>query len=438
MAHYKPDGLMGSGPRGALEPLQVVWGALVHGALVFPLLALFVVGTGSQHYPGDYYPDYPAYEDYQYPEDSPPPPLSLTTVNSSFSVTCGEAAAPLTHDGVEVDLGLRAVVTQTGFRVRPVRPEDWGVWECGGEETGVAVLPTLGRPHLLEGAGRLLNPASELRVTEGRLLHFSCALLALKPGPLPQWPPTWTLAGEEKKGEDIGDGPGLLSRLPPLQVERHHHGARISCRSGSHTTSATLVVDHPPEFTIGREPGFGSPLPEGSQVTLLCTVEARPASSPFWEREGRVVSNNSRLEFPVLEARHEGWYVCSTSHRLGNFSSVGYYLSVKQGAGLHRTTTLSGRVVVEADGSAPLCREADGAQLQMEVVRLLRENNQLQEEKEALEKQVVDLKGLVAGKMGTEEALMTGAADPGPCCDNRPLLAALLWARLHYVKLIKL
>ena len=74
----------------------------------------------------------------------------------------------------------------------------------------------------------------------------------------------------------------------------------------------------------------------------------------------------------------------------------------------------------------------------MEVARLLRENNQLQEEKEALEKQVVDLKGLVAGKMGTGEALMTGTADPGPCCDNRPLLAALLWARLHYVKLMKL
>merc|ERR1712088_1082175 len=104
-------------------------------------------------------------------------------------------------------------------------------------------------------------------------------------------------------------------------------------------------------------------------------------------------------KLPVLEARHEGWYVCSTSHRLGNFSSVGYYLSVKQGAGLHRTTTLSGRVVVEADGSAPLCREADGAQLQAEVVQLLRENNQLQEEKGALEKRVVDLKGLVAGKM---------------------------------------
>ena len=51
---------MGFGPRGALVALQVVWGALVHEALVFPLLALLVVRAGSQHYPGDYYPDYPA------------------------------------------------------------------------------------------------------------------------------------------------------------------------------------------------------------------------------------------------------------------------------------------------------------------------------------------------------------------------------------------
>lgn len=432
---------MGFGPRGALVALQVVWGALVHEALVFPLLALLVVRAGSQHYPGDYYPDYPAYEDYQYPEDSPPPPLSLAPINSSFSVTCGEKAAPLTHDGVEVDLGERVMGTHTGFRVRPVRTEDWGVWECGGKETGVAVLPTLGKPHLLEGAGRLLSPGSELRVTEGRLLHFSCALLAIKPGPLPQWPPSWTWAGEAKTGEDIGEGPGLLSRLPAVQVERKHHGARVSCTSGSHTTSVNLVVDHPPEFTIGREPGFGSPLVEGStEVALLCTVEAKPASSPFWEREGRIVSNTSRLEFPVLEARHEGWYVCSTSHRLGNFSSVGYYLSVKQGPGLQRTTTLSGRVVVEAEGSLPLCREADGAQLQAEVVQLLRENNRLQEEKEALEMQVLKLQGMLQGQMGTEEALMTAgaSADRGPCCDNIPLLAALLCAGLHYVKLMKL
>ena len=96
-------------------------------------------------------------------------------------------------------------------------------------------------------------------------------------------------------------------------------------------------------------------------------------------------------------------------------------------------------MVVESDGSLPLCREADASQLQMEVVTLLRENNKLQEEKEALEQQVLELQGMLQGQMGTEEALMTGgAADRGPCCDNIPLLAALLWAGLHYVKLMKL
>ena len=61
------------------------------------------------------------------------------------------------------------------------------------------------------------------------------------------------------------------------------------------------------------------------------------------------------------------------------------------------------------------------------------------ESQEALEQQVLELQGMLQGQMGTEEALMTGgAAERGPCCDNIPLLAALLWAGLHYVKLMKL
>ena len=75
------------------------------------------------------------------------------------------------------------------------------------------------------------------------------------------------------------------------------------------------------------------------------------------------MADGSRLEFPVLEARHEGWYICSTSHSLGNFSSVGYYLSVQRPAGpasaIGSTGRPSGlaRVVVESGGSAPLCEQ---------------------------------------------------------------------------------
>jgi hypothetical protein len=343
------------------------------------LLALLLLGPGAGGQGGDYYSDYPAYGDYDYPAARPPPALALRTPNSSLAVVCGPGAGELTHRGGPVgSLGGRAARAEGGWRVAGLQEGDWGVWACGGQEVALGMLPGTGGPHLLEGAGRLLPNGSVLRVTEGVRLDVACGLVP-GAGPAPAWPPAWHWAGpegptEEPRGAAVSD---LVSGLAPITVRREDEGARLACSLAGRTAWVTLAVEHPPEFTIGREPGFGTPVVAGSSLALLCSVEARPASLPVWERDGQLVADGwvpgqggqrphsqscrSRLEFPVLEARHEGWYVCSTSHALGNFSSVGYYLSVQRPAGSTPAGGSTGRpsglarVLVESGGSAPLC-----------------------------------------------------------------------------------
>lgn len=327
-----------------------------------PLLALLLLCSraGGQLDYQDYGSDYQDYD--YYPEPKAPAHLALALVNSSFRVGCGGEGGPLLHGGQEVVLGGRVERTGArGYTVRGARAPDSGVWGCGGEDLAVVVLASSGTVHLLEGHGKVLANTSVVTVQEGSHLHPACGLV-LAPGvAAPAWPPAWTWEGQvaEVDSEQVvqSDGDHLVSHLGVILVHRSQHGARLGCQVGGLAPVwVSLQVEHQPEFTLGREPGFGSPASLGSRLALLCTVEASPASSPVWEKDGKLVARGSKLEFPRLEADHEGWYVCSTSHAMGNFSSVGYYLSVKAGEGGHRSTTLSGQVrVVETRASAPLC-----------------------------------------------------------------------------------
>lgn len=339
--------------------LLVVWGAGGQGgpSLGGPSLG----GPGGRHYTGDYYPDYPAYSDYQYDDDPAPLPLTLTTTLGTFTLPCTHHTT-LTHEGAPMEVGGRVVAVPGGYRVTGAVEGDGGVWGCGEEVVGVAVIPTTGGPILLDRAGRVVGNQTRVVVSEGEVLHYSCAISSSSS----PWPPVWKWDGEVKEVEEEEgekENAQLISRLPPFTARREQEGAVLSCTSGGLRTSVEVEVHHAPEFTIGREPGFGAPVAAGSALALLCTVEAAPPSAPYWEREGAVVAERSRLEFPVLEERHEGWYVCSTHHKLGNFSSVGYYLSVRprpssnssDSSSTSTTISSGGGVVVESSGAPPLC-----------------------------------------------------------------------------------
>jgi hypothetical protein len=208
-----------------------------------------------------------------------------------------------------------------------------------------------------------------IAVRQDDVLELTCALLSGMELPPPADPVVWT-ATDGGGGDDVllasqdGDGRAgddllyyAVASLPAYRVERRkqHPAAdseesslsprqQLTCRSGSQAVSVQLDVEFQPEFTISRSPGFGVPISEDMNVSLKCSVEANPlASPPFWEHNGiRLLGSPldgfatesddltvAELRFEAIREESEGWYQCSAEHKFGNFSSVGYYLSVK-------------------------------------------------------------------------------------------------------------
>jgi hypothetical protein len=110
----------------------------------------------------------------------------------------------------------------------------------------------------------------------------------------------------------------------------------ISCLSNDKELKLKIIVEFRPEFTISRNPGFGVPIMEEMTVSLKCTVESNPGCVPIWEHNGIPIqstpsneSNVAEIKFERISLDQEGWFQCTAQHKFGNFSSVGYYLSVK-------------------------------------------------------------------------------------------------------------
>ena len=85
-------------------------------------------------------------------------------------------------------------------------------------------------------------------------------------------------------------------------------GAVLECR-----LSALLEVLYPPQFT------------------LRCAMDSCPASRAvfwIWKHHGDTVSATSSLELEAVTAAQAGWYQCLANHKLGNYSSVSYFLTV--------------------------------------------------------------------------------------------------------------
>lgn len=92
-------------------------------------------------------------------------------------------------------------------------------------------------------------------------------------------------------------------------------------------------VSDTPSFAISREPGFGFPVREGMPVSLKCDVDANPKASPVWQKDDTdppvQQTPDGFLNFTEIKRDHSGWYKCISTHLLGRFSSIGYFLNVR-------------------------------------------------------------------------------------------------------------
>ena len=307
------------------------------------------------YYPADYR------DDYYYYDQPPHPPMRTVLVNESFTVDClgmldKKDQVELVHNGQEMteyQLEERIVDDESVHSVLVPRASlsDSGRWSCGGSDYSIGVIPAVDMLTLLVDEVPLSNN-SVLTVTEGSTLHPVCAFIQSQGHQESLGQVSWSLGdspvNQDTEQVDSLDREGrkhIISSMDSMRVDRMHSGSTLACSLHGQRVCMELVVEYQPEFTITREPGFGSPVLSQMVVTLGCLVEASPASMPYWERNGVRVSTTSLLTFSNVSTSDEGWYQCSTNHKLGNFSSVGYFLSVKEGFTHHPAPTTSGQVI---------------------------------------------------------------------------------------------
>ncbi|XP_030388235.1 uncharacterized protein LOC115634559 [Scaptodrosophila lebanonensis] len=245
--------------------------------------------------------------------------------------------------------------------------EDDGKWQCEAENTRrytenarpvkLVVLDRPKPPYLLIDSRRLDAGNIFVPVKENSELNLACISEGGNPKPTLTWEVLLSpgvdrhaqkvsaevLELEEIKSEKdknsykINGGAKSDARLPA--VYRAHHNARILCVMEHPTlkirqnASLLLDVQYTPSFAISRTPGFGYPLREGIEVSLKCDVDSNPPSTPRWQKDDGDTpvpqTGDGFLNFTSIRREHSGWYKCTSRHLNFQYSSIGYYLSVR-------------------------------------------------------------------------------------------------------------
>ncbi|KFB46489.1 AGAP011095-PA-like protein [Anopheles sinensis] len=254
-----------------------------------------------------------------------------------------------------------------GLTIQSVMLEDDGVWQCeaenargfffNGRPIKLIVLDPPKEPYLLIDSRRLDAGNMFIPVKENAELTLACVSEGGNPKPTLSWEvllspgidrhaqklPNDVLELQElKKDKDkepyrINSGAVSEAKLPG--VFRVHHNARILCIMEHPTlkvrqnASILLDVQYTPSFAITRTPGFGYPLREGIEVSLKCDVDSNPPSTPLWQKDDGDTPvpqiGDGFLNFSSIRREHSGWYKCTSRHLNFQYSSIGYYLSVR-------------------------------------------------------------------------------------------------------------
>ncbi|ETN65061.1 hypothetical protein AND_003179 [Anopheles darlingi] len=247
--------------------------------------------------------------------------------------------------------------------------EDDGMWQCeaenargfffNGRPIKLIVLDPPKAPYLLIDSRRLDASNMFIPAKENAELTLACVSEGGNPKPMLSWEvllspgidrhaqklSTDLLELQEIKSDKDKDkepyriNSGAVSEAKLPAVYRVHHNARIVCIMEHPTlkvrqnASILLDVQYTPSFAITRTPGFGYPLREGIEVSLKCDVDSNPPSTPVWQKDDGDTPvpqiGDGFLNFSSIRREHSGWYKCTSRHLNFQYSSIGYYLSVR-------------------------------------------------------------------------------------------------------------
>nr|XP_045612020.1 hemicentin-2-like isoform X1 [Procambarus clarkii] len=255
------------------------------------------------------------------------------------------------HDGTQVLGDLRVSIMWTGRVVMShAVSADSGVWWCHrsgrpGPRRRLLVTTPPERPYLMY-AGAQLAVDARLTTREGNSITLHCVVEGGNPAPALTWlldaldiTPSSQVRSEWVAGEGVYY---TVSNITLARVTKDHHNNTVACVVAHPALPEPLPVplrlniEYSPDFRLRRWPAWGSPVREGTTVSLLCHVDANPPSSPTWvkETEGgstEVASSGEWLNVTRAGSGDRGWYKCSTSHTFGHFSSHSVFINVLAG-----------------------------------------------------------------------------------------------------------
>ena len=284
----------------------------------------------------DYYDDQFDKTDLQYVSHE-----TLTVIlGSSFTVNCrgGDSSESLLYHNEVIFTGERKYnENTTSYFISTARENHTGTWTCGDYNTRLAVIPGLDRTAIILGSRVVVGEGTVVTVTEGDVLQPVCVTASLSLSSLSEREPShWRLGGQILNQTEVMvrlDEEGrehVILSMEAMEARREESQVEVECSLQGAVASLVVVVEYPPQFTISRQPNFGTPIVTQSSVSLLCSVDSQPASDVFWERDGVVVSTSEQLSLAEVTVADKGWYQCNANHKLGNYSSVGYYLAIKE------------------------------------------------------------------------------------------------------------
>ena len=284
----------------------------------------------------DYYDDQFDKTDLQYVSHE-----TLTVIlGSSFTVNCrgGDSSESLLYHNEVIFTGERKYnENTTSYFISTARENHTGTWTCGDYNTRLAVIPGLDRTAIILGSRVVVGEGTVVTVTEGDVLQPVCVTASLSLSSLSEREPShWRLGGQILNQTEVMvrlDEEGrehVILSMEAIEARREESQLEVECSLQGAVSSLVVVVEYPPQFTISRQPNFGTPIVTQSSVSLLCSVDSQPASDVFWERDGVVVSTSEQLSLAEVTVADQGWYQCNANHKLGNYSSVGYYLAIKE------------------------------------------------------------------------------------------------------------